>query len=776
MKAGRYEEAGQVFRSLVSALADKGLIHGNWDQNIISMGNGMLADLARTSQSQDVSRPAGPIDSPLNLTLNGQQFQFRVRNDGTGNYSLHYRIGTQDRAINLGGTSLSQASAEAASLLRQGRLPGFERPVPQQQDSRLTLTLNEHTYRFTVRNDGTNQYSLRYELGGQLHVVQLDSVSSLSQASERVSFLLSNGQLPGISQSGPPFHDSPLSLTANGRVYGFTIRHDNDLGFSVRYTVGGKVHDIPLNATSLEQASQEAASRLNEGSLPGIGSPWPQVQDSRLTLTANGDTLNFTVRNDGTGNYSLRYVLLGQTHRVELNGSTLREASEDATQKLNAGQLPGIASSSHGSEPQAVGPLDDFTRRVGPLLSPDEQKSWEEYVRAHPDNAEEVARAGHDSSDADRAEAARALMRGAYGQDVVAWLRAGGLGSGQLPPGGTGSPPAVSAPGEDPDEQSSTQTDTQQLADALPLDQQQRYGRITDWPGFDPSQAPTEAQQAEFARTMYQQTRQVAAEILAAQNAGTEPPSIEQIWEVARQWRVEQGIAMGANSTLVDLLGQLRTSPVSTPLWVRIGTDKYAFIAPRTGELFPNPVPLSTVNSAAPTELANVSVFHGQIFGRTDAGVMVPLSTITYPDTGGANLLDWAATQAPGQAEAFLEALQRAGAMKIQHTSPQQFGAIQQQVSALYQQAIDPTLSDAAFIDTAARLYWWMAQSTIDSRGSAAKSDFVLRSVFQARGVNLPPTAPGVVPDLEAIFSTEADFVERFPMLFGGWLSPEDSR
>lgn len=78
----------------------------------------------------------------------------------------------------------------------------------------------------------------------------------------------------------------------------------------------------------------------------------------------------------------------------------------------------------------------EVDREITRRLSPEEQEFWREYSEAHPDVATLIREAAHDADEASMAEAARALMRGAYGQDVVAWLRGGGLGSGMVPPGG----------------------------------------------------------------------------------------------------------------------------------------------------------------------------------------------------------------------------------------------------------------------------------------------------------------------------------------------------
>jgi hypothetical protein len=140
--------------------------------------------------------------------------------------------------------------------------------------------------------------------------------------------------------------------------------------------------------------------------------------------------------------------------RWAMNGGALRDGTL-AQSVIEANGLAGLLGLDAGGRvtvrASTPPPTDeDFSRRVLPRLTPAEQDAWRRYAEANPDIVTLVREAGHDATDADRAEAARALMNGAYGQDVVAWLRAGGLGSGRLPPG---APPrgTATAPGE-PDE------------------------------------------------------------------------------------------------------------------------------------------------------------------------------------------------------------------------------------------------------------------------------------------------------------------------------------
>jgi len=102
----------------------------------------------------------------------------------------------------------------------------------------------------------------------------------------------------------------------------------------------------------------------------------------------------------------------------------------------------------------------------------------------------------------------------------------------------------------------------------------------------------------------------------------------------------------------------------------------------------------------------------------------------------------------------------------ITHTDPQYLPAISEKLESLYSRAIDPSLSGSEALDQVARLHWWAASAAPDRRGSAAKSEFAARSVASAHGIELPPFKHGVVPDIEAMLSSEDEFAARYASLF----------
>jgi uncharacterized protein YjbI with pentapeptide repeats len=125
---------------------------------------------------------------------------------------------------------------------------------------------------------------------------------------------------------------------------------------------------------------------------------------------------------------------------------SLRPATTPSAPPAFPGSVPDFSRLWEPTASQTFSTTDEeFTRRVLPQLTPQEGEDWREYAQNNPDIVTIIREAGHDASDADRAEAVRALLRGAAGQDVAAWLRAGGLGSSRVPPGGGNRTTAIAA-------------------------------------------------------------------------------------------------------------------------------------------------------------------------------------------------------------------------------------------------------------------------------------------------------------------------------------------
>ena len=69
-------------------------------------------------------------------------------------------------------------------------------------------------------------------------------------------------------------------------------------------------------------------------------------------------------------------------------------------------------------------------------------------------------------------------------------------------------------------------------------------------------------------------------------------------------------------------------------------------------------------------------------------------------------------------------------------------------------------------LDHAFEGYWNLVVAAPDARGSAAKSDYVLRSILLAKGIDLPPARAGLAPDLEAMSRSRPAWVQHARSVF----------
>jgi avirulence protein len=104
----------------------------------------------------------------------------------------------------------------------------------------------------------------------------------------------------------------------------------------------------------------------------------------------------------------------------------------------------------------------------------------------------------------------------------------------------------------------------------------------------------------------------------------------------------------------------------------------------------------------------------------------------------------------------------------IMHTAAANIPRIMAHAESLFSHALDPAIGNNEALTTMGELHWWLAHAMPDERGSAAKAEFCVRSMAQARGMDLPPFRHGIVPDLEAMTTPRAEFVHKYPHLLDG--------
>ncbi len=91
---------------------------------------------------------------------------------------------------------------------------------------------------------------------------------------------------------------------------------------------------------------------------------------------------------------------------------------------------------------------------------------------------------------------------------------------------------------------------------------------------------------------------------------------------------------------------------------------------------------------------------------------------------------------------------------------------IMEHAESLFSRVLKPSIPHAEALATLGELHGWLSHAMPDTRGSAAKTELCVRSLAQARGMDLPPFKPGFVPDLEAMIQPRAEYVDGYAGAF----------
>ncbi|MEJ2443973.1 MAG: XopAH/AvrB family type III secretion system effector [Exilibacterium sp.] len=169
---------------------------------------------------------------------------------------------------------------------------------------------------------------------------------------------------------------------------------------------------------------------------------------------------------------------------------------------------------------------------------------------------------------------------------------------------------------------------------------------------------------------------------------------------------------------------------------------------------------------------ANTEVLNHQLLGEVGVktyrqhgnihGVVIPMNTISTAtdEQSMRNLMSQLITN-QGRDEAN-KILKNDHPNRIEHTNACYLPMIKVHLNELFSQAMNPSLNRNELIDLVARIHWWAASAAPDQRGSAAKAEFVARSIAHSHGIELSPFRHGKVPDIEAMLMSEEQFVESY--------------
>lgn len=261
------------------------------------------------------------------------------------------------------------------------------------------------------------------------------------------------------------------------------------------------------------------------------------------------------------------------------------------------------------------------------------------------------------------------------------------------------------------------------------------------WP--DEHNRESEPDQQSYGRSFWRATREAGSRISEGRTG-----SYRQLWSEARDWRSRSA---GNQDEGFDTERGPGHGGTLTPL-----EGPYEYIRDRYSSRTDGTIKESLVADAPSSRRYQLT---DEIGGQSVALTAIVLSEDSKADREDpfyTGLRDAGLSEAGEEGEPFY----------IDHTAPSEIPRIMDHAETLYKASLDPSVSDSQALKSMGELHWWVSNAMPDDRGSAAKSEFTVRSIAQSRGMDLPPFKHGVVPDLEAMTTPRSEFVEKYPDMF----------
>ncbi|RMP10537.1 XopAH/AvrB family type III secretion system effector [Pseudomonas syringae group genomosp. 3] len=244
--------------------------------------------------------------------------------------------------------------------------------------------------------------------------------------------------------------------------------------------------------------------------------------------------------------------------------------------------------------------------------------------------------------------------------------------------------------------------------------------------------------QMEYGRSFFDASRHAGAGIASGQ-----VQAFSQLWALAQRWRSEAAggdyETFGEESERYPTYNHNPTTPLE---------NQYTYILDRyrnreDGEF-------SEDVEGVPT---NEFPLRDEIDGKP-----ITLSTVVVSADPDANRYD--------SKYSALRHLEAGEPFYIRHTFSADVPEVLAHVEGLYNQALDASVSDSQALSILGEIHWWVANAMPDHRGSAAKTEFSVRAIAMARGMELPPMRHGIVADLEAMTTSREAFVRHYNNFF----------
>jgi avirulence protein len=299
-------------------------------------------------------------------------------------------------------------------------------------------------------------------------------------------------------------------------------------------------------------------------------------------------------------------------------------------------------------------------------------------------------------------------------------------------------------------------------ASRLPLEQQTLIG-VARWPNRDPS---VDKDQRKYGLAFSNKSLELAKEI-----KNGDIKNLDELWAKSRDWRCS---TLPADDLAAKRFATSRTENLGATAFTPIyQSSRYAFMAPRVKDLVESggngmktmkeqrtqDVTFYCLTSTLklkenkPVELTKVMINFDSAHEKFEHGVGQANSQNTHTD--------------PVQRYYGIE-------NKMIHTDADHVPALMERTNNIFQHIKQGDVAPADRMNGLAEVHWLLAQAMPDERGSAAKSEMVVRSIAGALDMELPPFKQGKVPDLEAFMMPLEQFKKEYPNLLEQVGSKED--
>ncbi|MEJ2045911.1 MAG: XopAH/AvrB family type III secretion system effector [Reinekea sp.] len=268
-------------------------------------------------------------------------------------------------------------------------------------------------------------------------------------------------------------------------------------------------------------------------------------------------------------------------------------------------------------------------------------------------------------------------------------------------------------------------------------DTQIRLIGVARWPdsNFNQDDFP---HQWDYGRAFWEGTRETGASL-----ASGEIQSFSEIWQAARDWRCERPNCNPRLFGTTRLIPEDRNRVYATPL-----TNSYRYVRDKFEGR--NDGILDRVND-------DVTEIHFPLCEKLH-GNIIRLTTTVLNTNPSAHRND--------EAHRYLnnEAI---NPFRLSHTDISTVEEIlMPHIDNLFENLKNSHETVPRTMKRLGDLHWWLANAMPDRRGSAAKSEFVIRSIAQAKGIDLPPMKYGLVADIEAMTTSRSTFIKNYSNMF----------